>query len=79
MPRPLFTPVKVPVRIVQEAGYAPGPVWTGAENPRFPPGFEPRTVQPAASRCTDYATQLICVDAEAQKFLMEKSSYVFGI
>ena len=22
-----------PVRIVQEAGWAPGPVWTGAENP----------------------------------------------
>ena len=32
MPRPLFTPGKVPVPIVQEAGWAPGPVWTGAEN-----------------------------------------------
>ena len=31
-PRPLFTPGKDPVRIVQEAGWAPGPVWTGAEN-----------------------------------------------
>ena len=30
--RPLFTPGKDPVRIVQEAGWAPGPVWTGAEN-----------------------------------------------
>ena len=29
---PLFTPRKVPVPIVQEAGWAPGPVWTGAEN-----------------------------------------------
>ena len=27
-----FTPGKDPVRIVQEAGWAPGPVWTGAEN-----------------------------------------------
>jgi len=31
-PRPLFTPGKNPVSIVQEAGLAPGPVWTGAEN-----------------------------------------------
>ena len=31
-PRPLFTPGKDPVLIVQEVGWAPGPVWTGAEN-----------------------------------------------
>jgi len=31
-PRPLFTPEKEPVPIVQEAGWAPGQVWTGAEN-----------------------------------------------
>jgi len=31
-PRPLFTPGKNPVPIVQEAGWAPGPVWTGVEN-----------------------------------------------
>ena len=31
-PRPLFTPGKDPVPIVQEAGWASGPVWTGAEN-----------------------------------------------
>jgi len=31
-PRPLFTPGKDTVPIVQEAGWAPGPVWTGAEN-----------------------------------------------
>jgi hypothetical protein len=30
--RPLSTPGKDPVPIVQEAGWAPGPVWTGAEN-----------------------------------------------
>ena len=28
-PQPLFTPGKDPVPIVQEAGWAPGPVWTG--------------------------------------------------
>ena len=31
-PQPLFTPGKNPVPIVQEAGRAPGLVWTGAEN-----------------------------------------------
>ena len=30
--RPLFTPGKDPVPIVQEAGWAPGSVWTGGEN-----------------------------------------------
>jgi hypothetical protein len=30
--RPHFTPGKDPVPILQEAGWAPGPVWTGAEN-----------------------------------------------
>jgi hypothetical protein len=32
MPRPLSNPGKDPVPIVQEAGWAPGPVWAGAEN-----------------------------------------------
>jgi hypothetical protein len=32
MPRPLFTSGKNPVSVVQKAGWAPGPVWTGAEN-----------------------------------------------
>jgi hypothetical protein len=41
--------------IVQEARWAPGPVWTSAEN-LSPPGFDPRTVQPIASRYTDWAT-----------------------
>jgi len=31
-PRPLFTPGKDQVPTVQEAEWAPGPVWTGAEN-----------------------------------------------
>ena len=49
------TPGKEPVPIVQEAGWAPGPVWTGAENLARPPGFDPRSVQPVASRYTDWA------------------------
>ena len=47
-------PWKDPVPIVQEAGWAPGPVWMGAEN-LPPPGFDPRTVQPVASRYTDWS------------------------
>jgi hypothetical protein len=31
-PRPIFNSGKDPVPIAQEAGWAPGPVWTGAEN-----------------------------------------------
>ena len=56
-PRPYFTPGKDSVPIVQEAVWVPGPVWTGAENLAAPPGFDPRTVQPVASRYTDYATR----------------------
>ena len=56
MPRQHLTPRKDPVPIVQEAGWASEPVWTGAEN-LVPPGFDPRTVQPVGSRYTDYATR----------------------
>jgi len=31
-PRPHFTPRKHPVPILQEAGWAPGPVWTGGKS-----------------------------------------------
>jgi len=31
-PRPLFTPEEDQVPILQETGWAPGPVWTGTEN-----------------------------------------------
>jgi hypothetical protein len=31
-PRPLYPRERDPVPIVQEDGWAPGPVWTGAEN-----------------------------------------------
>ena len=49
-PRPLYSRDEVPVPILQEAGWAPGPGWTGAENLVPPtPGFDPRTVQPSSS------------------------------
>jgi hypothetical protein len=49
-----FNPGKDPVTIVQKAGWATEPVWIGAEN-LAPPGFDPRTFQPVASRYTDWA------------------------
>jgi hypothetical protein len=48
-----FTPGKDPVPIVQEAGWAPEPVWISAEN-LAPLGFDPWTFQPVASRCAIY-------------------------
>jgi hypothetical protein len=48
-PRPLSTPEKDLVPIVQKAGETPGMIWTGAEE-LTPPEFEHRTVQFVASR-----------------------------
>jgi len=53
-PQPPLPPGKDPVPIVQESGWAPEPVWISAEN-LAPPGFDPRTFQPVASRYTDNA------------------------
>ena len=40
-----FTPGKDPVPILQEAGWAPGPVWTGGKI-SSPPGFDPGPSSP---------------------------------
>jgi len=52
MLRPLY-PQGVTARVVQEAGWAPGTVWTGwiRENLLLSPGFGPRTFKPVASLC----------------------------
>ena len=50
--RPLYRRERDPVPIVQEAGWAAGPVWAGAENLTSPLGFDSRTVQSVASRDT---------------------------
>jgi hypothetical protein len=47
-----------PVHIVQEAGWVPGSVSTGAEN-LAPPGFDPPTVQSVRSLYTDWAIQAV--------------------
>jgi hypothetical protein len=47
-PRPLSTPGKDPVPIVQETGWAPGSVWTGAENlapTRIRSPYHPASIQ----------------------------------
>ena len=54
-PRPLYPRKRDPVHTIQEAGWAPGSVWKGAENLAPPPGYDPRTVQSVASRYTDWA------------------------
>ena len=53
-PRPHFSPGKDAVLIVQEAGWAPGSVWTGGKS--RPHGIWSRTVQPVVSRYSDWAT-----------------------
>jgi hypothetical protein len=53
-PRPLYPRESDAVPIVEEAGWAPGPVgWVRKIS--HPPGFDLRTIQPVASRYTDYA------------------------
>jgi hypothetical protein len=61
-------PGKEKVAIVEVAGWAPGPVWAGAENLAPPWGFDPWTVQPVASRYTDWAIP-------AQKVLLQRECW----
>jgi hypothetical protein len=62
-------PGKDPVPIAQEAGWAPEPVWIGAEN-LAPPGFDLRTFQPVANRYTDCAIPAPISAYTATKFKM---------
>ena len=55
-PRPHFTPGKEPVPILQEAGWAPGPVWTGGKS--RPTGIQSQTVQPVVIR---FSNVVICM------------------
>ena len=55
-PRPPYPRERDLVPFVQEAGWAPGPVWAGAGNlPPPSPSFDPRTAQPVESHYTGYA------------------------
>jgi hypothetical protein len=56
MPRPLFTPGKTRYPLYKRLGGPQG--WFGQVRKISPPsGFDPWTVQPIASRYTDYATR----------------------
>ena len=50
-PRPHFTSGKDPVPILQVAGWAPGPVWTGGKS----------RPEPSSNRYIDWATRPVCV------------------
>jgi len=68
-PRPHFTPGKDPVPIVQEAGWAAGPVWTGGN--LVSTGIRSRTVQPVVSRYTNWATRPTFSRSRGCKFRSE--------
>ena len=53
---PLYARERDPVPILHKDGWAPGPVCRDAEN-LAATAFEPRPLQPVASRCTHYALQ----------------------
>ena len=61
-PRPPYSKERDPVPIVHEAGWVQdrsGRVRKTTPPPPPPPGFEPRTDQPVASRCTDCSVPAI--------------------
>jgi hypothetical protein len=53
--RQLYPRERDPVSILEEAGWAPGPVWTVRKS-SLPPGFDDRIAQAVASPYTDRAT-----------------------
>jgi len=55
-PRPLFTPGKETVPIVQDAGWALGPVWSGAENLDLI-GIRSPDLPGRSQSCPAYATE----------------------
>jgi hypothetical protein len=55
-PAALYPRERPGTHCTEEAGWATGPVWTGAET-LAPTGIRSRTVQPVSSRCSDYATR----------------------
>jgi len=52
-PRQLFTLGKDPVPVVEEVGWGLRAGLEECTKSRLPPGFDPRTAQPVASRFTD--------------------------
>jgi hypothetical protein len=71
----LFTPGKDLVPIVQEAGWAPGPVWTGAEN-LASTGIRSLDCPARSQRYTDYATRPTFVHIISFKSLSRKTENI---
>lgn len=44
---------KRPGTYLEEAAWAPGPIWTGAKKKLTLPGYDPWTIQPVVCRSTD--------------------------
>ena len=57
MPRPLFSPGKTRYPLYRKLGGHQGRSGQVRKISPPPPGFDPRTVHPVASRYTDYATR----------------------
>ena len=75
-PRPgRFILGKDPVPIVQEAGWAPGPVWRGGENLDPHRDSIPQTVQHVASRYTDWAISADTISFKLYKFIPSLVSF----
>jgi len=63
-PGRILPPGKEPAPILQEAGWAPGLVWTAEK--LVPTGIRSRNVQHVDSRYTDWATRLISRDCSSE-------------
>ena len=72
-PQPLWPLVKDPLPIAQNALWAPGSVWKGAEN-LAPTGIRSPDTQPVASRYNEYVIQ-----ARSEKIIRIISYPVFQI
>jgi hypothetical protein len=75
----LYPRERDPVPILQGAGWASGPIWTGAEN-LAPLGFDPRILQLVASRYADYAIPVPKIPMfQLNKSLAESQSRSVGL
>ena len=67
-PRPHFTPGKDPVPILQEAGWAPGPVWTGGKSRPHRDSIPDRPARSQSLYRLSYRAQVYC--EEGTKFFI---------
>ena len=68
-PRPLYLRERDPVPTVQEDGWAPGPVWTGAENV-------------ACTGCYSFSCTLYFIrtkDRDAWKLILKEARVLHGL